>query len=243
MRASAQVPAGSRPSEADGRLLGNLATVTPARPLPQRRVGRLAATVLALAALAAVAAALTACGSGRYNVNFSERASIDSARDTIDGVELRNVIFSSPANQGQPALLIFSLYSRVTGDGEMLQSVSAPSLSRQPMQLQQVTAPGQQQDVSAIPVRLTTSTGSQQFAATLPSVGRALPPATYVDVTFTFAKRGPQVLQVPVRTIGAAPPGSTLVPGIVPDSPHPPASGLPGGLLTPSAGATAAGNG
>lgn len=182
----------------------------------------------AVAAVAA-AAALAACGAGRHNQNFQERPTTDASMADYGGVELRDVIIASPARVGQPALVTFSLYRRDMGPTESLTALSLPSLSPRPLQLLEVTG-GTQRPVQEIPIDFQSSPGQRQFAATAPSVTTELRPATYVDATFTFARIGDRTLKIPVRTIGAAQPGSTIVPTIIPDVPHPAASGLPGGV-------------
>lgn len=199
-------------------------------------VARRTAVVPLLAVLAA--AFLSACGSGRYNQNFLEQSTIDATNRNLGTVELRNAFIASPAVAGGDALVSFSLYARADTQGEEITSVQLPGASAGPLQLLELTG-GRQSPVPTIPVQRQTSTGQRLFAAKATGLTTALRPATYHDVILTFRNQGPVTISIPVRRIGEVQPGSTVLPSAIPDSPYPAGGGLPGGLASPVATATA----
>jgi len=195
--------------------------VTPAQA--RRRQPSVLAAGLGVALLA-----LAGCGAGRYNETFRERPSQDPTNADFGSIELRNAAIAHAAKAGEDVLASFSLYSRdaTNSEPDVLVSVTARGLSDQPLQLESVDG-GVATPVRQVPVLPQPGTGSRLYAAMIRDLAKPLLPATYHEMTFTFARAGAQTVQVPVRIIGEVAPGATSVPSFIPDSPHPVGSSLP----------------
>lgn len=207
---------------------------------PSRRT---AVPLLALAGVALGASVVSGCAAGRYNQNFRERSSIDSAEAVFGGnVQLRNAFIASPAKAGQAALVSFALYSPGAAAGDTLTSLTMPELSDQPLQLLSVSG-GRQVPVDTIEVQAQSNPGAHTYAARVTGLKSDVLPATYHDAVFAFGALGPQRVQLPVRTIGQVRPGTTVAPTVIPDEPFPAQGGLPGGAVPPVTGSVKDGQG
>jgi copper(I)-binding protein len=141
---------------------------------------------------------LTACGVGLDPQTYRERTTQDATNAQAGDLALRDVgIQPPPAGQselamGADAQLTLAIVNP-TGDKDTLTGVKSPAASSTKL----VDSSGH--DVTSIDVPADGSVEPGAFGVVLIGLTKALRPADYVDVTFSFATNGNIKLSVPVK--------------------------------------------
>jgi copper(I)-binding protein len=151
-----------------------------------------------LPAAGLLALALTGCGVGLDPQTYRERTTHDATNAQVGALALRNIgIEPPPPGQlelgvGKDAQLTLAIVNP-TDDPDTLTGVSSAAASA----TQLVDRTGHA--VTSIDVPARGSLQSGDFGVVLRGLTKALRPAVYVDVTFTFTNNGRTTVSVPVR--------------------------------------------
>lgn len=178
-----------------------------ARTSPARR----RTSALLAAGLLPLALAATACGSGLHAQTYAERTTEDATNTTFGDLALRDVAIQPPQNGA----------AELSAGADALATMTIGNRGDQPDRLVQVTSPAAASvdlidasghATSSIEIPARGSVGQADFSLALRSLGSALRPAQYVEMTFVFEKNGRTTFQVPVRLYSTPVPRASFSP-------------------------------
>jgi copper(I)-binding protein len=164
-----------------------------------------------LLAVALLAFAISACGSGLDPQTYRERTTQDAANTTVGPIALRDVAILPPTSgaaqlaAGSDATATMTIVS-TAGQSDTLTSVSSPAATSVelvdgnggPLQQLQVPPGG--------------SLSSSDFAIRLHGLVNPLRPGMYVEMTFAFANTGSSTFRVPVKVYDSPLPRASFSP-------------------------------
>ena len=140
--------------------------------------------------------ALTACGVGLDPQTYRERTTQDATNVQVGGLALRNIAIQPPPEGqleigvGKDAQLTLSVVNP-GGEKDTLTGVSTPAASATKL------VDGSGHEVTS--VEIPAEGAADGFGVVLVGLTKALRPAMYVDVTFTFATNGRLKVSVPMK--------------------------------------------
>jgi copper(I)-binding protein len=205
-------------SPSPSRLLGSASTV--GAPFQDARSGW-SRRWFAAAAVAAALVPIAGCSSGIQAETSRERPTIDGVGNAVGTLTLRNMYVGGPAEQGQTAPVLMSVFNNGTEPDRLL-NVSSPEAAG-----------------SSVPPDVTLPSGGQQLLYTvdraprLTGLNQAIRPGQIVSVVFTFERSGELRVDLPV---------SPVTPDLLQNGESPAQSASASGAPSPAVPATPPGN-